>query len=55
MQASKANKCIRCTVPQCAHHCGDKNFCTLDCVTIGTHEKNPTDDQCVDCQSFILR
>ncbi len=48
------NRCIGCTVQQCAHHAGKDNFCTLDKVSIGTHEKDPTEPQCVDCESFRL-
>lgn len=47
-----ANKCIECTVQQCVHHCDDANYCSLDCILVGTHEQNPTVDQCTDCKSF---
>lgn len=46
------NQSIRCTVAQCAHHAGTQNYCSLDSITVGTHEANPTMDQCTDCQSF---
>ena len=46
------NTAIHCTVEQCAHHCGDKQYCALSTVQIGTHETNPTEQKCVDCQSF---
>ena len=49
---TKANKCIECTVSQCAHHCNAENYCSLDKIMIGTHEMNPTVDQCTDCMSF---
>lgn len=55
MDHCKANHCIRCTVEQCANHCKDQNYCALDCITVGTHEHNPTVDQCTDCKSFQLR
>ena len=48
----KANKSIECTVFQCANHCGDANYCALDRILVGTHEGNPTMDQCTDCKSF---
>ena len=51
----QANESIKCTVQQCAHHCQQQNYCSLDCVTIGTHEMNPTADQCTDCKSFQLK
>ena len=49
---SKANESIACTVTQCAHHCQGKNFCSLDKITVSTHESNPTDIRCTDCSSF---
>ena len=48
----KANKCIECTVSQCAYHCDEANYCSLDRILVGTHETNPTMDQCTDCKSF---
>ena len=51
----RCNRCISCTVQQCAHHSGAENFCTLDHILVGTHEKNPTMDQCTDCKSFQLK
>ena len=48
----KANKCIECTVQQCAYHCDSENYCSLDRILVGTHEQNPTVDQCTDCKSF---
>ena len=47
-----ANKSIECTVQQCAHHCESENYCSLDRILVGTHESNPTQDQCTDCMSF---
>lgn len=47
-----ANKCIECTVQQCAHHCGTANYCSLERIMVGTHESNPAMDQCTDCKSF---
>lgn len=48
----KANKSIECTVSQCANHCETANYCALDHILVGTHEGNPTMDQCTDCKSF---
>ena len=47
-----ANKSIECTVSQCAYHCDKENYCSLDRILVGTHEANPTVDQCTDCVSF---
>ncbi len=49
---SNANKCIECTVQQCAHHCDTANYCSLERIMVGTHESNPAMDQCTDCKSF---
>ena len=48
-----ANRSIGCTVSKCKHHCTESNYCTLEKVSIGTHESNPTQVQCVDCESFV--
>lgn len=50
----KCNTCIECTVTSCRHH-ADNNYCTLDKILIGTHESNPTMDQCTDCKSFDMK
>ena len=47
-----ANKCVECTVQECANQCTGENYCTLDKILVGTHESNPTVDQCTDCKSF---
>ncbi len=46
------NKCIACTVSQCAYHSDEADYCSLDKILVGTHESNPTQDQCTDCMSF---
>lgn len=46
------NTSIRCNVTACANHCRDAQYCGLSSIQIGTHEKNPTMDQCTDCLSF---
>lgn len=48
-----ANHSIRCTVSECENHCKSENYCSLGCVSIGTHESDPKMCQCVDCESFI--
>ena len=48
------NKSIKCSVTQCAHHCKDGNYCALNSIQIGTHESNPTEVKCTDCESFSL-
>ena len=47
-----ANKCIQCTVALCDDPGTTENYCSLDRIQVGTHEANPTQDQCTDCMSF---
>ena len=47
-----ANKSIECTVSQCDDPGDTENFCSLERIMVGTHEANPTVDQCTDCMSF---
>ncbi len=54
MDKKHANHCIECSVKQCAHHCGDENYCALNKIRVATHEPDPTETQCVDCESFEL-
>jgi len=49
---SNANRSIGCTVTQCKYHCGDVNYCSLEKINVGTHEQNPTEVKCTDCESF---
>ena len=49
------NPSIRCTVSQCRHNLCHENYCTLSCVSIGTHESDPSVPECVDCNSFEKR
>ena len=46
------NSAINCSVTSCAHHCKDVNRCGLTSIQVGTHEQNPSMNQCTDCQSF---
>lgn len=50
-----ANKCIACTVTQCSNHCATSNYCSLDKIQVGTHEQDPTMNQCTDCKSFRMK
>ncbi|MGL4791072.1 MAG: DUF1540 domain-containing protein [Anaerotignaceae bacterium] len=46
------NTNVKCSVQQCANHCHTEDYCSLSSITIGTHEYNPTGEQCTDCKSF---
>lgn len=52
---SYVNESIKCTVDKCKHHAHNKNYCSLNCITVGTHECNPTVEQCTDCLSFEVK
>ena len=49
------NESIKCTVEQCKHHACSENYCTLNSISIGTQEPNPTVAECTDWQSFVLK
>ncbi|MBP3887499.1 MAG: DUF1540 domain-containing protein [Cellulosilyticum sp.] len=51
----KVNQSIGCTVSQCQYHAGNENYCTLNKIMVGTHEINPTQVKCTDCESFKVR
>lgn len=50
--ACTPNTSIKCAVESCTHHCKTQQYCGLGSIQVGTHESNPTQDQCTDCQSF---
>jgi len=47
------NRCIECSVTSCANHSQTENYCALDKIKVGTHESNPTDVRCTNCNSFV--
>lgn len=55
MNSSQINQSIKCTVHKCNYHHGQQNYCTLDSITVGTHESNPTQEECTDCLSFEMK
>ena len=55
MDCKKKNDNIRCTVSQCRHNLVTEDFCSLDCISVGPHEDNPTVPECTDCNSFMKR
>lgn len=50
----KPNPCIACSVKSCAHHANTSDYCCLEKIRVGAHEKNPTVTECTDCESFLL-
>ncbi|MBR6967368.1 MAG: DUF1540 domain-containing protein [Ruminococcus sp.] len=55
MEEHKKNPCIRCDVSQCRHNLCTEHYCTLDSISVGTHEEDPTVPECTDCNSFVRR
>ena len=53
MKNNDINESIQCTINNCTHHAADKDYCTLNTIKVGTHEKNPTKVECTDCESFV--
>ncbi len=53
--SNNANNSIKCTVNECKYHCCDKDYCSLDCISVGSHEQNPEVCECVDCKSFAKK
>jgi len=49
---NSVNQSIKCTVSQCRHHAQGQNYCTLNDIMVGTHETDPKQKQCTDCESF---
>ena len=49
------NECIACSVDSCRHHHDSRDYCTLQSIRVGTHEANPTEVKCTDCESFRLK
>lgn len=52
---SEKNPSIECSVNSCSYHAQSENYCTLDKIKVGTHETNPTQKECTDCNSFVLK
>lgn len=51
------NKSINCSVNNCRFNCScdGSDYCTLESIRVGSHELNPTECKCTDCESFILK
>lgn len=55
MNNTASNSSIGCTVTQCKYNHSTDRQCTLDKIMVGTHEQNPTEQKCTDCQSFQVK
>lgn len=52
MMSEGKNECIQCSINNCEYHAQNIDYCTLDQIKVGTHEDNPTEKECTDCESF---
>ena len=48
------NNSIKCSVTNCAHHCGGQNYCTLNEIKVGCCEPNATKCASTEDASFQL-
>ena len=55
MENMHKNSSIKCSVHECKYNMGTENYCSLDVISVGTHEPNPTVPECTDCNSFVKR
>ena len=55
MVTNGKNESIQCSINNCEYHCKSEDYCSLDTIKVGTHETNPTQIECTDCQSFKLK
>ena len=49
------NSSIKCSVSSCQYNAQSQEYCTLNQIKVGTHEKNPTENACTDCESFQVK
>jgi hypothetical protein len=47
------NDSIKCSVDNCKYN-DRKDYCTLSQIKVGTHEANPSEIECTDCESFQI-
>ncbi len=55
MKNKNSNPSIKCSVTQCAYHCGDEDYCSLDKVKISRCAAQVTDCAGTECASFTCR
>ena len=55
MDQSNYNHSIKCSVEQCTNHAEGESYCALSQISVGTHESEPTEVKCTDCESFKVK
>ena len=48
------NQSIQCSVISCAHHCGDKDYCSLKEIKVGCCDPSVAGCDQTQCSSFDL-
>ncbi len=46
------NSSIGCSVPECAFHCKEDDYCTLDKIQVVKNSQKANTVECTDCGSF---
>ena len=49
------NHNIACSVENCAHHAGSRNYCTLREIKVGCCTPQVTSCECTECASYEKR
>ena len=55
LKNSGPNKSIKCTVSECKHKCTSEDYCSLEHISVATHEADPSVCECVYCRSFTKK
>jgi hypothetical protein len=50
-----SNPSIQCIVSECSYHAGEKDYCTLDKISVGRVESVSSKSEDTDCESFIAK
>ncbi len=55
MLNSNKNASIKCSIKDCTNHCQSENYCSLDVISVASHESCPSAPECTDCMSFVKK
>lgn len=55
MDKKNVNPNICCNVTQCKHHCGEKQYCSLDGITVSKQNASAQTKRETVCNSFERR
>lgn len=54
MESKNANPSIECSVTSCAHHCNDRQYCSLNTIKVGCQDSDVASSCATECASFRL-